>query len=374
MKKIVSLILAAILCMAITACRQTNSNVTNPDNPDSSNPVETSADRRQIIDLAGNEVEIPAAADIKRVVIIAPPVMSFVVETIPSTEMIVGINSRSFSTSNTQIVEKVFPNWQTADTSFIDASFTVNKEALLKLNPDIIFYYGNMQKQGLGEVAIPSIDFRAESNDPQDVSIAWDNLLREIFDLPTSGGQQAAWDRTNEKLGALLANQTEEKTALCVFSNLAGAITVCGTNAFDAYAQSFFEMAGIRNAAVGIDGTAEVSMEQIYEWDPDMIIVFQDVPAKAIIGNSIEGQDWSILTAWKNGAVYDVPRTTFSWIVPSADAALTPLWLVSKAYPDLFSEQEMRTEIMEYYKTNYGITLSDTDIDSILDYRVAKGS
>lgn len=374
MKKIVSLILAVILCMAITACGQTNSNMTTSNNPDSSKSVETSANHRQIIDLAGNEVEIPAAAEIKRVVIIAPPVMSFVVETIPNTEQIVGFNPLSFINANTQIVEKVFPNWQSVDASFVDASFTVNKEALLKLEPDIIFYYGNTQKQGLGEVSVPSIDFRTASNDPREVSIAWDNLLREIFGLPTSGGQQAAWDRTNEKLAALLNNREKEKTALCVFSNVAGTVTVCGTDAFDTYAQSFFEMAGIRNAAVGIDGTVEVSMEQIYEWNPDMIIVFQDAPAKAIIGNSIEGQDWSILTAWKNGAVYDVPRTTFSWIVPSADAALTPLWLVSKAYPDLFSEQEMRTEIMEYYKTNYGITLSDNDVDSILDYREVKGS
>ena len=211
------------------------------------------------------------------------------------------------------------------------------------------------------------------SNDPQAVCIAWDKLLREIFELPASGGQQAAWDSTNAVLSSVLSKQKEEKTALCVFSNIAGAVTVCGTDAFDTYAQSFFEMAGIKNAAVGIDGTAEVSMEQIYEWDPDMIIVFQDAPAKGIIDNSIDGQDWSILSAWKNGAVYDVPRTTFSWIVPSADAALAPLWLVSKAYPKLFSEQEMRTEIADYYQINYGITLSENDIDSIFAYREAKG-
>lgn len=358
MKKTVSLVLVVILCLSIAACGQTKS--------------DAHSSMRKIVDLAGNEVEIPAAADIKRVVIISPPVMSFVVETIPSTERIVGFNSLAFMNANTQIVEKVFPNWQAVDTSFIDASFTVNKEALLKLNPDIIFYYGNMQKQGLGEVTVPSIDFRVASNNPQEVSIAWDNLLREIFELPASDGQQAAWDRTNEKLAALLNNRTEEKTAICVFSNIAGGVTVCGTDAFDTYAQSFFELAGIKNAAVGIEGTAEVSMERIYEWNPDMIIVFQDAPAKAIIDNSIDGQDWSILTAWKNGAIYDVPRTTFSWIVPSADAALTPLWLVSKAYPDLFNEQEMRAEIAEYYQTNYGIALSEEDIDSIFSYREVK--
>ena len=92
--------------------------------------------------------------------------------------------------------------------------------------------------------------------------------------------------------------------------------SVSGTDSFDAYAQSFFDKAGIQNSAVGVKGTAEVSMEQIYEWNPDMIIVFLDVPAKSIIDNSIKGQDWSLLDAWKNGAVYDVPRTTYSWITP----------------------------------------------------------
>ena len=97
MKKTVSLVLVVILCLSIAACGQTKS--------------DAHSSMRKIVDLAGNEVEIPAAADIKRVVIISPPVMSFVVETIPSTERIVGFNSLAFMNANTQIVEKVFPNW-----------------------------------------------------------------------------------------------------------------------------------------------------------------------------------------------------------------------------------------------------------------------
>jgi iron complex transport system substrate-binding protein len=115
-------------------------------------------------------------------------------------------------------------------------------------------------------------------------------------------------------------------------------------------------------------------MEQIYEWNPDMIIVYHDVPAKSIMDNSIKGQDWSLLDAWKNGAIYDVPRTTYSWITPCADSPLLPLWLVSKAYPDLFSEEEMRTEIVEYYQRNYEIDLTESDLASILGYREASGS
>lgn len=369
MKKVAGIILAIMLCFFASACGQEKNDDMNYDTSDMVSSVDTSSAVRKIKDLAGNEVDIPAVKDIKNVVIVSPPLMSFVLETIPSTDMIVGINSRSFTTSNAQIIEKVFPNWQSVNTSFIDAGFTVNKETLLNLEPDIIFYYGNVQRKGIGEVAIPCVDFRLASNNPQEVSIAWDRLLREIFDLPASGGQQEAWDNTGSKISNLLSNQDREKTALCIFSNVAGTITVCGTDAFDTYAQSFFELAGIRNIASDIEGTAEVSMEQIYEWNPDLIFVFQDVPAKRILDNSIDGQDWSALNAWKNKAVYDIPRTTYSWIIPSADAALMPLWLVSKAYPNLLSEQEMRTEITEYYRTNYDIYLSENNIDSILAYR-----
>ncbi|WP_333645528.1 ABC transporter substrate-binding protein [Lacrimispora sp.] len=387
--KIIASMLAAGLCLSLAACGQKTVNQTvSPESqqsaaesrqPVTSEPQQPSApeskDKRTITDLGGNEVEIPAVPEIQRVVVISPPVMSFAVQTIPDTEMITGINSRAFTTSNVEIVNKVFPNWQSVDTSFIDASFAVNTESLLSLDPDIIFYYGNVQKQGLGNIDIPSVDFFSKGlNGPEAVSVAWDNQLREIFGLDTSGSLQEEWDRTNGKISQLLQNQNQEKTALCIFSNAAGSITVSGTDSFDAYAQSFFDMAGIQNAAADIEGTAEVSMEQIYQWNPDMIIVFHDAPAQKILDNSIEGQDWSLLKAWKDKAVYDVPRTTYSWITPCADSPVLPLWLVSKAYPDLISDSELKTEISEYYQRNYDITLTDDDINSILGYRKASGS
>ena len=300
--RILPIILATVMCISLAACGRTAENVTT----DSSNSATSvsSDDFRTITDLAGNKIQIPAVSEIQRVVIISPPVMSFVLETIPDTEMIVGINPRAFTTSNTEIVNKVFPNWQTVNTSFIDASFSVNAESLLALKPDIIFYYGNIQKQGLGEISIPSLDFRSAQNDPEAVSIEWGNLLREIFGLDSSGSLQVEWERTNETLSSLLKNQSDKKTALCIFSNAAGNITVSGTDSFDAYAQSFFEKAGIENVAADIEGTAEVSIEQIYEWNPDMIFIFLDAPAQNILNNSIDGQDWSLLDAWKNGLIY----------------------------------------------------------------------
>ncbi|MVB11754.1 hypothetical protein CAFE_24790 [Caprobacter fermentans] len=377
---VTAFVLTGILCPLLAACGQPakeadtfsaakpSASVSN----ESSNTASVSAQSRIITDLDGNTVKIPAASEIKHIVIISPPVMSFVIKNLPDTGMIVGINSRSFTTSNTEIVKKVFPDWKNVNTSFIDSSFAVNKESLMELHPDIIFYYGNVQKRGLKNIDIPSVDFFSKQlNDPEEVSIAWDKQICEILGQGSTSSLQDEWTTANKKLSDILKSKKETKTALCVFSNTAGKVVVSGSDSFDSYAQSFFDKAEITNVAANLNGTSEVSMEQIYKWNPDMILVFHDSPAQAILENSIEGQDWSLLDAWKSKAVYDVPRTTYSWITPCADSPLMPLWLVSKAYPDLLDENSMDSLLSSYYQRNYKIDLIDSDIRSILDLRKA---
>lgn len=376
--KMIAFVLAGILCLPLAACGQASENVdasaatksSDQASSESSSATSESAEPRTITDLGGNEVEIPAVSEIKHIVIISPPVMSFVIKDIADTSMIVGINSRSFTTSNTDIVGKVFPDWKSVDTSFIDSSFAVNKESLMALDPDIVFYYGNVQKKGLANVDVPCVDFFSKQlNDPEAVSIAWDKQIREILGQNSTSSLQDEWNTTDKKLSDILKSKKGTKTALCIFSNTAGKIVVSGSDSFDSYAQSFFDEADITNVAADLEGTSEVSMEQIYKWNPNMILVFHDAPAQSILDNSIEGQDWSLLDAWKNKAVYDIPRTTYSWITPCADSPLMPLWLVSKAYPDLLDENNMDSLLSGYYQRNYKITLSGPDISSILGWR-----
>lgn len=365
--KCLTVMLASMISLSLMSCGKAPVIKNSPSAPEQASKENKT---RTITDLGGNQVELSAASELKNIVILSPPVMSFAVNVIPDTNSIVGINSRSFTTANAEVLDKIFPNWQSADTSFVDSSFAINKESLLALDPDLVFYYGNFQKKGLDHMDIPCVDFFSkELHDPEEVSIAWDQLLRQIWGLDPDKGLQEEWNTTNEKLEKLLEDKKETRRALCIFSNTAGSIVVSGTDSFDSYAQSYFEKAGIQNVASEIEGTSQVSMEKIYEWNPDMIFIFQDAPAQAILDNSIEGQDWSLVDAWKNKAVYDIPRTGFSWITPCADSPLMPLWLVSKAYPDLLDDNTMESELKEYYKRNYSIGLTESDVDSILTLR-----
>ncbi|MEA4993536.1 MAG: hypothetical protein VB060_06865 [Oscillibacter sp.] len=152
---------------------------------------------------------------------------------------------------------------------------------------------GDFQKKGIEGLAIPAVDFLMKGvNSPETMSVAWDGQIRELLGTDTSVGIQQEWDATNAKLDKLLEQVgNEKKTGLCIKLNQAGSLMVMGSDSFDGWAQSFFALSGIENAAASIEGTREVSMEQIYQWDPDFIMCFQDAPASYILENTIEGQD-----------------------------------------------------------------------------------
>ena len=310
---------------------------------------------RVIQDISGEDVKIPPAKDIKRVVIVAPPITSVVIKLIPDQKMIVGLNEKAFIQSDDGIMEKVFPKYKNIDTKFVGEDFSINKESLLALKPDIILYYGEAQKKNLENIGVPIINFFSPKlTDPKDVTIAWNNLLCEIFDIEKKSLLSDEWQHSEELSKKILPQSNSEKVkALWIFRNVKGKLMVAGKSSFDAYAESYFEKAGIINVANEIQGTAEVNMEQIQAWNPDMIFVFQGVPAGAYLKNNIEGQDWSMIKAFQEKKIYDIPKTTYSW-------------LGSKAYPEKFTNEDFIKEFKDYYTRVYSISLTDQDIKAIL--------
>ena len=90
------------------------------------------------------------------------------------------------------------------------------------------------------------------------------------------------------------------------------------------------------------------------------------VPAGAYLKNNIEGQDWSMIKAFQEKKIYDIPKTTYSWAAPCMDSPLMPLWLGSKAYPEKFTNEDFIKEFKDYYTRVYSISLTDQDIKAIL--------
>lgn len=141
----------------------------------------------------------------------------------------------------------------------------------------------------------------------------------------------------------------------------------------DTFMQQHLETAGCRNAAESIltsgtregglhTGLAEVSMEKVLEWNPDILVIDFGSPAEVY-----SSPKWKTIKAIQNKKVFRQPIGAFIWDRPAAESAvLHPLWLAKIAYPELFADVNMTQEIKKFYKEIMSFDLNDAQAKAIL--------
>lgn len=141
----------------------------------------------------------------------------------------------------------------------------------------------------------------------------------------------------------------------------------------DTFMQERIETAGCINAARGItttgkreglhSGLDEVSMEQILEWNPDVIVIDMGTPREIY-----DDPRWAEITAVKNRHVYLQPYGVFIWNRPTAESAvLNPLWLACIAYPERFKDIDIVSEIRRFYREIFEFDLTEDQARALLE-------
>jgi iron complex transport system substrate-binding protein len=105
------------------------------------------------------------------------------------------------------------------------------------------------------------------------------------------------------------------------------------------------------------------TLEQIYMWDPDIIIGNEAGVPEYILSN----EQWAALRAVKEKKVYQIPNGISRWGHPgSLETPLAISWTAKLLYPEYFGHIDMETVTREYYKNFFDLELSDEQADSIL--------
>ena len=112
---------------------------------------------------------------------------------------------------------------------------------------------------------------------------------------------------------------------------------------------------------------AVITMEQVYEWDPDVIVITNFTQAKPddLYNNAIGSDDWSNVSAVKNKRVYKMPLGTYRTYTPSVDSPMTLEWLAQAVYPELFKDMDVKADVKEYYQNLFGVTLTDEQVEQM---------
>jgi iron complex transport system substrate-binding protein len=127
------------------------------------------------------------------------------------------------------------------------------------------------------------------------------------------------------------------------------------------------EFLGARNVAgERKGGLANVSIEQVLLWNPDVIVTIDREFAASVRHDPA----WAPVAAVRAGRVHLSPKLPFGWVdfPPSVNRLIGLWWLAKILYPALFPE-DLRPLTRDFYRRFYHVALSDAQIDRVLEGR-----
>ena len=389
--KVTSLLLASLLLL--TACASNNKKDTVVSSGAEAvseesvtaaeeNKTESKADNGQsgthiVTDHAGNRIEVPNK--IERIVIDQIPILStYMAYFKGSAPHIVGYSGSFKETISDTALKNIAPELlESSDTVY--AQSELNIEEIIKLKPDVIFYNANNKEhaQILASSGIPSIGFATVGADSPADPIKrykeWLLLLEDVF------GEKGKMDDFIEAGNKIIKDvetrignipEEERPSTMILFKLIDGVPQVSGKGVFGDY---WLQHLGVKNVAEETKGFAQVSFEQIYEWNPQVLFLngpgLLKLNRQDVIDNKIEGVDFSTIQAVKEERVYNTTLGMWNWFTPNPDAPLVLAWLACNTYPEQFSDYPLEAVIRDYYKNYYGYEITEEEMKGMLQLR-----
>jgi len=125
------------------------------------------------------------------------------------------------------------------------------------------------------------------------------------------------------------------------------------------------DQAGAINVAaqLGHGELTRVTRAQIFAWNPDIVIAQQ----RSFYNALQRDPGWRGLAAVRDKRVFLAPALPFGWIDDPAgvNRMVGLFWLSDLFYPNVL-EEDLRTNVSDFYKSYYGVQLSERQLDALL--------
>lgn len=318
---------------------------------------------RQVTDQLGRQVTIPD--HVNRVVVLQHQTLNLLVQ-LDAQERVVGILS-SWKKQLGEHYIRLAPGLVSLP---MPGDLTqVNIESLLKLAPQVVFVanyappemISQIEQAGIPVVAISlRQDSAGEANkiNPAmtDEDTAYNEglktgirLIGEVVERQKQA--QALIDYTfnaRQQVSTRLQTVAPEKRIRVYMAN--PDLTTYGSGKYTGLMMS--HAGAINVAAASIKGFKQVSIENVLEWNPQVIFVQDRYPDEV---NKIQNDPaWQAIDAVKNHRVYLMPEYAKAWGYPMPEAlAIGELWMAKKLYPERFADVDMQKAADAYYQRFY---------------------
>ena len=326
-------------------------------------PLEGVETQMVLDDSGRDEVEIPA--EITR---IAPSGATATMMLTPiASDLMVGIAASPSVDQEKYLPEELL--YLPTFGQFYGSKSTLNMESLIEAEPQVIFDLGD--KKVTVKADMDSIG--KQTGIP---ALFYDGTLEHMADTYRTLGKLLGREERGEEIAEFIDRTVDMAERNSAKISAKDKITILyGTgatglavNAQGSSQAQVIPLIGAKNAIIPEEitdkgGGTIVSMESLYEDEPDMIILTEGGTYEELQDN-----EWSELKAVKTGRYYEIPGDPYCWMSspPSVNMVLGVWWLGQLAYPDVYNDYDMVEVAREYYKLFWNYDLSDKEAKAML--------
>ncbi len=252
--------------------------------------------------------------------------------------------------------------------TFYGKKANLNKEALMSAAPDVVIDMGEIKgspdemRKELddlqSDIMIPVIFIEAYLDNTPDVYRTLGTLLGE----EEKGEALAKYAEEAIAMAAAAREAIEEPVSVYYSSSPDGLEAIAEGN----FHGEVIEKVGAENVVPAAFGASsnKVSMEQLYIWDPDVILL----SSAEAYEEAISGSVWKNLRAVEEGRVYLIPTEPYSFLdsPPATNRIIGIYWLGNLLYHELYPV-DMTEKTEEFYSLYYNHDITEADVERILN-------
>lgn len=323
----------------------------------------------EFTDMANRNIRLSAPAT--RIVVIPIPAASMLVGLDESSEKLVGMYPFAGVAAREGMLGHMFPAVLNVRSDMVGNNFTPNIEALLNVQPDLVWQWGHrgddilspMRDAGL---TVATLNYGKESDTQR-----WITLMGTTLGKPEKAAGMLRWRQdVIDALAATTAAIPEaEQPRVLYLSHFNQSIQTFGATSHN---NADFALAGGVSLNRDLTGPRTLNIEQILLWDPDIILLgnFEQglKPDDVYLNPVLSG-----VAAVKNRRVYKLPIGGFIWDAPNQETPLYWQWLSMIFHPQT-AHWPLRAEIRRRYQQLYGYGVTEQQIDGILQVELNRGS
>lgn len=364
-------LLALLICLVmsvslLTGYSETKAATEEPTQSAEQDATQETAETREITDMAGRKVTVPAAENIESVFSAGPVAAIFLYMVAP--DKLLGWNYELNDVEKSIILDKYqdLPNFGMGD--------AVNYEAVIAANPTIAINSGKINDTMVSDcdalsesLGIPVVAVDNELNNSAEAF----RFMGELLGVEDHAEEIAQYaEQVFTDINAL-SDIPEEKKVSVYFGNGEDSLETAPRGSQHAQILDAINAVNVADLELGDGSRVQISAEQLLAWDPDVIVVNgepkADKSGSSAAEDILSNPDYASLKAVQDQKVYGTPNAPFSWVDrPAGPNRLIGMrWFSALIYPE-YIKCDINEEIHKFFDLFYHVDLSDEQLENVL--------